>query len=177
MSTVRIYDNGGITFDRYTAVYMDQPENGVGMLSARGMSERPNHPQGFGQMTSAMAGLHLGKRIKLTDLPEACQKLVLSDLDMGARLPSPEDYGLDDDALELKYSPTGDGEHPKITRDDWKQEVENDGTSSGYWSWLAREIEHERDDEDMSAVIDAGVSDPDDADEPEETAAVDAPRG
>lgn len=74
---VRIYDNGGQTFDRYTAVYMNEPE-GRGLYGARGMSENPF--EGFGQYCSATPGRHLGKRISFDALPAPCQKLVLSDL-------------------------------------------------------------------------------------------------
>ena len=77
-SPVRIYDNGGATFDRFTAVYLDQPERG-GLYAARGMSENPFHPQGFGQMTAASDGPHLGKRVRLADLPEPVQRLIYHD--------------------------------------------------------------------------------------------------
>lgn len=83
MKNVRIYDNGGKTFDRYTAVYLDQPEN-RGLYAARGMSEYPFHPMGFGQYCAAMLGRHLGKRITFEDLPPDCQRLVLDDR-IGAR--------------------------------------------------------------------------------------------
>ena len=79
MQNVHIYDNGGKTFDRFTAVYLKMPEN-RGMFSARGMSEHPFHPQGFGQFCTAMDGKHLGKRIKFENLPADCQKLVKQDL-------------------------------------------------------------------------------------------------
>lgn len=75
---VRIYDNGGATFDRFTAVYLDQPERG-GLYAARGMSEDPFHPQGFGQMCSASDGPHLGKRVPLAALPEAVQRCIYQD--------------------------------------------------------------------------------------------------
>lgn len=76
---VRCYDNGGETFDRYTVVYLDQPEY-AGMFTALGMSENPFHPQGFCQHTMAMDGGHLGKRILFRDLPDDCRKAVLQDL-------------------------------------------------------------------------------------------------
>lgn len=76
----RIYDNGGKTYDRYTAVYVQQPESDTNLFAARGMSANPLAPQGFGQYCSAMAGRHLGKRIAFADLPQACRKLVLRDL-------------------------------------------------------------------------------------------------
>lgn len=48
MKNIRFYDNNGKTFDRYTVVYMDQPEYQAGTYAARGMSEYPFYPQGFG---------------------------------------------------------------------------------------------------------------------------------
>lgn len=77
---IRCYDNGDKTYDRYTVVYMDIPENPPGCFACVGMNDRPFHPQGFGQHSSAMVGSHLGKRIKFVDLPEDCQKLVKQDL-------------------------------------------------------------------------------------------------
>lgn len=75
---VRVYDNGGATFDRFTAVYLDRPERG-GLYAARGMSEDPFHPQGFGQATTAADGPHLGKRVPLAALPEAVQRAIYLD--------------------------------------------------------------------------------------------------
>lgn len=49
------------------------------------MSSQPFHPQGFGQHGESDSPIdrptygHLGKKIKFDDLPEDCQKLVLSD--------------------------------------------------------------------------------------------------
>jgi len=77
--SLRIYDNGGKTIDRYTAVYMNQRE-GKRLYSALGMSKHPFHPQGFGQHCTAMPGRHLGKRIGLHDLPPDCRQAVLSDI-------------------------------------------------------------------------------------------------
>jgi hypothetical protein len=76
---IKCYDNGGKTFDRYTAVYLAFPE-GRGLYAARGMSENPFHPQGFGQFSAAQPGRHLGKPIKFHELPENCKKLVIQDL-------------------------------------------------------------------------------------------------
>lgn len=78
---VRIYDNGGKTFDRYTAVYMHEPERQPNTFAARGMSEHPYHPQGYGMSCSAMPGRHLGKRILFQELPPDCQRLVRGDLE------------------------------------------------------------------------------------------------
>lgn len=77
---IRCYDNGGKTMDRYTVIYMDQPEYKHKTYACVGMSEHPFHPQGFGQHLTAMVGRHLGKRIKFEELPEDCQKLVKRDL-------------------------------------------------------------------------------------------------
>ena len=81
MKNVRIYDNGGKTCDRYTAVYMNCPtDHNRAYFDARAMDARPFHPQGFGQFTIACPGKHLGKRIKFEELPEDCQKLIQEDM-------------------------------------------------------------------------------------------------
>jgi hypothetical protein len=80
---VRIYDNGGKTADRYTAVYIAQPL-GRGLYDSVGMCENPFHPQGIGQHSSAMPGGHLGKRIDFEALPADCQALVKRDLQNAA---------------------------------------------------------------------------------------------
>ncbi len=77
---IKCYDNGGKTVDRYTVVYMDQPERDGKCFAAVGMNAAPFHPQGFGQHCTAMPGRHLGKLVKLSDLPADCQKLVKQDL-------------------------------------------------------------------------------------------------
>ena len=77
---IRCYDNGDKTCDRYTVVYIDQPENAVvHLFYGVGMSASPFHPQGFGQHSTVKTGRHLGKRIAFKDLPEDCQKLVKQD--------------------------------------------------------------------------------------------------
>ena len=81
---IRCYDNGGKTFDRYTVVYLDELEREPRTFAARGMSAYPFHPQGFGMMTSAMCGRHLGKRIAFEELPPDCQRLVKGDLNVPA---------------------------------------------------------------------------------------------
>lgn len=75
MNNLRIYDNGGKTFDRFTVVFMDRPERN-GLYEALAMSEGCYHPQGIGMHTSAMPGRHLGKRIGLDSLPSDCRKFV-----------------------------------------------------------------------------------------------------
>jgi hypothetical protein len=81
--TMRIYDNGGRTFDRYT-ILPDRWTRGQSRRTPGGLlwegtaaSEHPYHPQGFGQHVEAMAGPHLGKRITLADLPPDVQRFVL----------------------------------------------------------------------------------------------------
>jgi hypothetical protein len=82
-SQVEVYDNGGETLDRYTVVYLNEPEAKPETFAARGMCSQPFHPQGFGQMVTAMRGDHLGRRIRFEQLPKDCQKLVLQDLGVG----------------------------------------------------------------------------------------------
>ena len=78
-TVLRIFDNGGKTYDRYTvlpprwadrAVWRDIP----GMWVAIGASEHPFHPQGFGQHCSAAPGPHLGRRIGWAELPADVQR-------------------------------------------------------------------------------------------------------
>lgn len=91
---VRLYDNGGETFDRYTAVYSGRYRKPGDWFFVRGMSRNPYHPQGFGVSDSypylidAVNGKwppavgrrnHLGKRIRFEDLPADCQRCVLDD--------------------------------------------------------------------------------------------------
>jgi hypothetical protein len=75
---VRCYDNGGRSLDRYTVVYMQEPGSKPGTFAGRGMNSEPFH--GIGCYVEAAPGKHLGKRIKLEDLPPACQQLVKQDL-------------------------------------------------------------------------------------------------
>ena len=68
--------------DPYTVIYMDtiEQETPSGKLyGARGMDERPSHPQGIGMYTSAMPGKHLGRRIPFADLPADCRRIVEQD--------------------------------------------------------------------------------------------------
>jgi len=81
---IRVFDNGGKTFDRYTVVYTHAQSFGLrGYTAGVGMSENPFHPQGFGQhfeyKKSEYDGKSGGKRITFKELPENCQKLVLDD--------------------------------------------------------------------------------------------------
>lgn len=75
---LRVYDNGGRSFDRYTILPprwagVDYRERDMSW-EAIAASDEPFHPQGFGQHTSAFAGSHLGKRIKWSALPVDVQR-------------------------------------------------------------------------------------------------------
>jgi hypothetical protein len=71
---IKVYDNGGESFDRYTVV-LDEPGTNRGDdFMALGLSDNPGHPQGFSQFTTAQDGPHLGKRIKFADLPDEVRK-------------------------------------------------------------------------------------------------------
>lgn len=171
MSAIRIYDNQGKTADRYTVVYMDMDLEPSGLYQAVGMSAQPFHPMGFGQHTSAEPGMHLGKRIKLTDLPLDCQKLVLKDLDSRYNRANHTDYHLNVDELYQKYSSHAGASHPdpRLSRNEWKSAIEQDATGDSYWGWVCSEIESERCDLESDGLLDAGVSDPDDLDDAEVT--------
>jgi hypothetical protein len=81
-----VYDNGGKSFDRYTALYgaplwSEQDYGKRRMVPARFMSEHPSHPQGFG-----IFGEHpscdracLGKKVRFSDLPEDVKRCIISD--------------------------------------------------------------------------------------------------
>ena len=76
MNNIRIYDNKGETFDRYTVVFLDEPESN-GMFSCLGMSTEPFMPNGFCQHSSCQDGPHLGKRTSLHKLPLDCQRAIV----------------------------------------------------------------------------------------------------
>ena len=93
---VRCYDDGEETIDRYTVVFTGRYRHRTGGEFVHlMMSDRPFHPQGFGQHGSARnqidvtgsswAGPSIGRkcflgvRIPFDALPEDCRKLVLSD--------------------------------------------------------------------------------------------------
>lgn len=80
-TTLRIYDNGGKTFDRYTILPPRWDKlNKVrpGLFVAIGASKYPFHPQGFGQHVTAAPGAHLGKRLKWSDLPRDVQRFAVN---------------------------------------------------------------------------------------------------
>jgi hypothetical protein len=84
--SISCWDDGTKFVDRYTVVFLDEEKGG--RVSYLAMSERPFHPQGFGQYGEmhlyAVAykgrGGAFSKRIKFSDLPADCQKAVIQDL-------------------------------------------------------------------------------------------------
>lgn len=78
--TVKVYDNGGKSIDRYTAVFQKPCD---GEYQYLGMSGSPFHPQGVGYHGHArfrIGARECGRRIKITDLPIDCQLFVNADL-------------------------------------------------------------------------------------------------
>ncbi len=80
---IRIYDAGDSVYDRFTVVFLDEPERRAGFFLSLAMSENPRSPQGFGQHTTAMDGSHLGKPITFGDLPQECKSVLLDSLSTG----------------------------------------------------------------------------------------------
>jgi hypothetical protein len=81
---IRCYDNGGKTVDSYTVVFTGRYRHKTNRATLYlCMSANPFHPQGFGQHgegdIDSRGYSHLGKKIGFDQLPEDCQKLVLSD--------------------------------------------------------------------------------------------------
>jgi len=67
---VAIYDSPDF-WDRYTVVYGSPfKKNGEDFYECLGLSENPNHPQGFSQWSECMMGDHLGKSIEWDELPD-----------------------------------------------------------------------------------------------------------
>lgn len=78
-----VYDNGGKSFDRYTAIYgapLWEPSMGH-TVPFRGMSEDPCHPQGFGQWGEMQSydRAACGRKVKFSDLPEQVQRQIVRD--------------------------------------------------------------------------------------------------
>lgn len=83
---IRCYKSKEDVADLYTVVFTGNYTKSTGGESMYvGMSAHPFDPQGFGQHGSNKGQIdspsygHLGKKIKFTELPEDCQKLVISD--------------------------------------------------------------------------------------------------
>lgn len=76
LSNLRVYDNGGNTYDRYTALFLDLPDYPEGNYHGVAMSHDPLSPVGVCLTIVNTPGGHLGKRIELADLPVKCQEVV-----------------------------------------------------------------------------------------------------
>lgn len=78
-----VYDNGGKTADRYTAIYgaplWSHEWCRVGCLPCRSMSADPFHPQGVGMFGEAERGPHLGRKVRFLDLPEPVRRCIVAD--------------------------------------------------------------------------------------------------
>jgi hypothetical protein len=71
MKIIKVYDNGGKTFDRYTVIVNERRlDNGKLLYQCLGLSGDPTHPQGFSQWGECLMGKHLGKEIWFNDLPD-----------------------------------------------------------------------------------------------------------
>lgn len=71
---MRIYDNGGRTFDRYTIILSDG--------HCFGMSKNALWPDGFNQYAGRLGvdiieGRHLGRQVAYTKLPTDLKKAIL----------------------------------------------------------------------------------------------------
>ncbi|HFL2868614.1 TPA: hypothetical protein ACGWVL_002988 [Pseudomonas aeruginosa] len=65
---------------------------------------------------------------------------------MQLRNTTDQDIHLSADQLEQKYSPAGGGQHPTFTREDWRNAVAADDTTSGYWPWVNGQVQSLLDD-------------------------------
>lgn len=77
-TSVRVYDNGGETLDRYSIVligkdWLPDAKGFVPMLGLDGSAGRS-----FSQFTSGQEGKHLGKPVKFSDLSDETQKHIIS---------------------------------------------------------------------------------------------------
>ena len=79
MKNLNVYDNGGKTLDRYTAVFLKSKYKVQGQwwYDCLGMSTDPFN--GFGQHGQCQLGRHLGKKIDFNELPKLCKQAVLHD--------------------------------------------------------------------------------------------------
>lgn len=77
-TSLRLYDNGGRTCDRYTVIpprwAAAYRERGPLLWQAIGASAEPFAPQGFGMHVTAVPGPHLGRRIHWRELPADVQR-------------------------------------------------------------------------------------------------------
>lgn len=79
-----VYDNGGVTADRYTVVpegagwHPVRNRYGKWQYTALALNDYPTHPTyGFSQCVECVKGRHLGKKIAFASLPENVQKHIM----------------------------------------------------------------------------------------------------
>lgn len=80
INKVRIYDAGRAVLDRYTIIFVNRRPFKP-YYEALAASRDPYHPQGFGQhilclLPNKYNRLHLGRRLRLDQLPEKVQDFV-----------------------------------------------------------------------------------------------------
>ena len=75
---LKIYDNEGEAFDRYTVV-IDECYNGK--YECLALSDNANSPQGFSQWCNCMIGDHLGKEIAFNSLAPELQEHIKNRLE------------------------------------------------------------------------------------------------
>lgn len=69
---LKIYDNNGKTIDRYTVLFMNEPEQTTRagtLYRSVSLSYDPTYPTGCAIHGSAIDGAHLGRRISFEKLP------------------------------------------------------------------------------------------------------------
>lgn len=75
---LRVFDNDGETYDRYTVVLPDKEKVGYELKEYNvclGLSDDPTHPLGFSQFSTCTLGedgkgTHMGKEISFDSLPD-----------------------------------------------------------------------------------------------------------
>lgn len=75
-----VYDNGGRTFDRYTAFLSDGEEG-----YALGIGDTGNVPNGFCMHVDAVRGAHLGRVILLEEMTEPARRALLAEVEWAER--------------------------------------------------------------------------------------------
>lgn len=85
---IRVYDDGGKSFDRYTCVFTgNYRSKTLGDFIYLGMSTYPFHPQGCGQHGSSRNQIdrptysHLGRKVKWDVLPADVKKCIIQTYD------------------------------------------------------------------------------------------------
>jgi hypothetical protein len=53
------------------------------------------------------------------------------------------DASLSGEELDNEYNPDGEGEHPLMTRHQWRTAVANEETLVGYWDWVSYQLANE----------------------------------